>query len=177
MTTCFLYLLDVGIAVRMALGGSAGGLVDAVCQDDLVDRVRQAVNGLGEHGVGPGVDPRDQLRDEVGGVDGDGAQHHHPGVAGYPLVLPLLVKPESPHRPVLSTEPLILQLLSLAILLHQDLLVDREPGLVGCALPDLLLQVDLLERAPLEDGPGLDILPPVNPVWRIILIRTSPNLI
>ena len=128
----------------MTLGGSAGGLMDAVCQDDLIDRVCQAVNGLREHGVGPGVDPGYELRDEVGGVDGDGAQHHHPGVPSYPLILPLLVKPQSPHRPVLSTESLILQLLTLSIFLHQDLLVDRELCLVSCALPDLLLQVDLL---------------------------------
>ena len=160
----------------MTLGGSAGGLVDAISQDDLIDRVGQAVNGLREHGVGPGVDPGYELREKVGSVDGDGAQHHHPGVPSYPLILPLLVKPQSPHRPVLSTESLILQLLTLSIFLHQDLLVDRELGLVCCALPDLLLQVDFLERAPFQDGPGLDILPPVNPVGRIILIRTPPNL-
>lgn len=44
-------LLDIRVAVGMALGGSAGGLVNAVSQDDLVDGVREAVDGLGEHGV------------------------------------------------------------------------------------------------------------------------------
>ena len=96
-------LLDIRIAVGMALGGSAGGLVDAVSQDDLVDGVRQAVDGLGEHGVGPAVGPGHELHEEVGGVDGDGPEHHHPRLPGDPLVCLLFVKPQPPHRPVLST--------------------------------------------------------------------------
>ena len=59
--------------------------------------------------MGSRVGPGEQLHEEVGGVDGDGPQHHDSGLARDAAIRPRLVKPQPPHWPVLATQLLILQ--------------------------------------------------------------------
>ena len=39
-------VLDIGVTIRMVLGGDGGGLVNAIGKDNLVECVSQTVNGL-----------------------------------------------------------------------------------------------------------------------------------
>ena len=110
------------------------------------------------------------------------------------LVGRILSPPELSDWPVLTTELLIFPSLPLksgtltsqpiqpsyaisthlAILLEEVPLVDGEVRLVRVRLPHLLLQLHLLQGAPLQHSPGLDILPD-NVILQLVFLPLLSN--